>query len=253
MEKVCGIYKIVNKENGKIYVGQSRNIHRRMTDLHKGCKYLFHAIKKYGKENFESSVVEYCDISELNDREKYWIKKLDSHVSGNGYNVSWGGLNSMEGRKHTEESKKKISDAVKGENHPLWGKKQSEESNRKNRESQLGEKSHCFGKHLTDEHKKKVGDSQRGEKNHMFGRIGTNNPNFGKKKENATSKYFGVYFRSRIINDRVYEYWCVTVKLTNGKMVYGQTNSETDSAKLVDKIIIENNLNYPLNFPEEYR
>lgn len=160
-----GIYCIENKINGKKYVGQSRiDVNKRMNDSHKECKYLVYAIKKYGKENFKSFIIEYCDIKDLNDREKYWIKEMRSHVSENGYNISWGGLNPMEGRKHTKESKKKISDAIKGENHQMWGKKQSEESKIKNRESQLGEKSHCFGKHLTDEHKKKVGDAQRGNK-----------------------------------------------------------------------------------------
>lgn len=243
IEKVCGIYKIINKLDGKIYVGQSRNVHRRMNDVHKECRYLIYAIEKHGKENFESSIVEYCDKSELNDKEKYWIKELHSHVSENGYNISWGGLNSMEGRKHTEESKKKISDAVKGENHPLFGKHHSEESKRKNSESQLGEKHHAFGKHLSDEMKKRLSEIRRNDINHVSNKIGIENPKFGSKSKNATSKYFGVSFHKR----GKYEYWVVNINIDGKDKWVGQSKTEIGAARLYNDFIIKNNLPHPLN------
>lgn len=53
---------------------------------------LFHeAIRKYGIENFDYEILEECKISELNDKEKYWIKELKSYVLDGGYNLTKGG------------------------------------------------------------------------------------------------------------------------------------------------------------------
>lgn len=52
---ICGIYKITNRINGKIYIGQSVNIVRRWY-AHKECvsnNHLSAAIAKYGLENFD--------------------------------------------------------------------------------------------------------------------------------------------------------------------------------------------------------
>lgn len=66
---MIGIYKITNKINGKIYIGQSINIERRwkehIFDNRKNS--LIHlAIIKYGKENFSFEVIEECNQKELN-------------------------------------------------------------------------------------------------------------------------------------------------------------------------------------------
>ena len=47
------------------------------------------AIKKYGKSNFTIEVIEETDSTNLNDREKYWIKYYDSY--NNEYNSTEGG------------------------------------------------------------------------------------------------------------------------------------------------------------------
>lgn len=90
---MVGIYKFTNKINGKSYIGQSTNIERR----HKEHKYrngentLFHkAIKEYGFDNFDFSIIEYCSADELNDKEVFYIKKYNTLIP-NGYNVSEGG------------------------------------------------------------------------------------------------------------------------------------------------------------------
>ncbi len=242
-DKVCGIYKIVNKLDGKIYVGQSIDVYYRMNDIHKNCKYLFHALQKFGRENFEYSILEICEEKELDEREIYWIKKLKSHVSEDGYNISWGGNATMKGLKHSEESKKKISDAVKGENHPLWGTHQSEESKKKNRESQLGEKSHMFGKHHSDEMKQRLSKIRHNDIDHVSNKIGAENPKFGSKSKNATSKYFGVIRRER----RGKIYWEVSIK-NNGKQIWvGQRKTEIEAAELYNEFIIKNKLPHPLN------
>ena len=63
------IYKTSNLINGRIYVGK---------DKHNNPKYLGsgnilnQAINKYGIENFQKEILEYCNTEEeLNDREKY--------------------------------------------------------------------------------------------------------------------------------------------------------------------------------------
>lgn len=77
---MIGIYKITNKINNKSYIGQSNNINRRFSEHrcinHETNKTLKLAYKKYGIENFEFSVLEECELEELNEREKYWIATL---------------------------------------------------------------------------------------------------------------------------------------------------------------------------------
>lgn len=113
---MIGIYLIRNKINGKVYVGQSTNIHRRwMEHLRSGQPELYSkknerdsttpihlAMQKYGIENFVLITLEECPREELNDREKFWIKQFDSTNKKNGYNIGQGGQNSF---------------ALKGENH----------------------------------------------------------------------------------------------------------------------------------------
>lgn len=78
----------------------------------------------------------------------------------------------FKGKRHTEEAKKKISEAQKGENNSMhgkspWnkGKKMSEEFCRKNSESHKGKPSPNKGKHLSAEIKKKISDTLKGNTN----------------------------------------------------------------------------------------
>ena len=95
----CGIYKITNLINGKIYIGQSRRIEVRWKEeqaasqnVNSGAyNYLLsRAFRKYGLDNFSFEVIEVCNKEELNDREKYWIKYYHSFGS-DGYNQTPGG------------------------------------------------------------------------------------------------------------------------------------------------------------------
>lgn len=91
---ICGIYCIENLINGKRYVGQSIDIYRRWSS-HKNESsinrdfFLYQAFRKYGTENFHFYVLEECSKSSLNEREIYWIHKLDTF--NNGYNMTIGG------------------------------------------------------------------------------------------------------------------------------------------------------------------
>lgn len=90
-----GVYKI-NFPNGKIYIGISNNIYRRMlehnTDFRNKLP-IEYAIKKYGK------IVEFDILEEIpaknrnymREREKYWIAYYQSNKKEKGYNISEGG------------------------------------------------------------------------------------------------------------------------------------------------------------------
>ena len=95
----CGIYKIKNKINGKIYIGQSNNIERRwrehksrsLNKENKDCNMkIYEAIKTYGLTNFELSIIEKCKKEELRDREIYWINYYNSMDFNFGYNTDNG-------------------------------------------------------------------------------------------------------------------------------------------------------------------
>lgn len=91
--KICGIYKITNKINGKAYIGQSVDIKGRFIS-HKCSKDdlpLHQDIRKLGKDNFEWEILEECAEFELNDKEEYWIEHYDTF--NNGYNGNLGGCN----------------------------------------------------------------------------------------------------------------------------------------------------------------
>lgn len=90
------IYMIVNKINNKKYIGlTSKSIQRRWNEhLREASKnthrYLYHAINKYGSENFEIIELEKnVPEEELNDREQFYINKYMTYE--NGYNLTLGG------------------------------------------------------------------------------------------------------------------------------------------------------------------
>lgn len=85
------IYVITNTINNKQYVGQSLNSQKR---FYQHCKessdtLISRAIKKYGAENFTLEVLEE-QIPNYNEREIYWIQKLNTQKP-NGYNLTPGG------------------------------------------------------------------------------------------------------------------------------------------------------------------
>lgn len=96
---MIGIYKITNKINNKIYIGQSKNIEQRWKEHVRHSKdkysrnkpYIHSAINKYGKDNFKFEVLEECKFEELDEREKYYIAEYKSNVKGIGYNSTPGG------------------------------------------------------------------------------------------------------------------------------------------------------------------
>ena len=88
------IYKIVNDINDKIYVGKTLlTVEKRFKEhcnAYKKERYekrpLYDAMNKYGIEHFKVETIEECSLEEVNEREIYWIKELNSYH--NGYNAT---------------------------------------------------------------------------------------------------------------------------------------------------------------------
>lgn len=101
------IYKITNKINGKIYIGQTRHTieSRFKTHINSNSPYSIvdNAIKKYGEENFFVEEVEkICSTSlqklldKLNEAEISYIDYFKSKVEYNNYNIHIGGKATIE-------------------------------------------------------------------------------------------------------------------------------------------------------------
>jgi len=129
--KETGIYKITNLVSGKFYIGSATNIRVRIYEhnrlLNKGIhpnNHIQRAWTKYGPENFRFDIVEYCHVKELILREQYYMDLY--RVVEFGYNINpMAGLTRLgvkltdkqveanrernKGRKHSEETKKKMS------------------------------------------------------------------------------------------------------------------------------------------------
>lgn len=147
-----GIYKITNLINGKIYIGSTCSFRDRKSK-HKNRKnntLISKSIFKYGWENFKFEVIEYCDTDILIEREQFYLDTYQPFVENNGYNLLRRVEKSWLGYKHTDESKKKMSE--KKRNCIPWNKGKtgvqicSVETRRLMSENRSGEKNGFFGK-----------------------------------------------------------------------------------------------------------
>jgi len=243
-----GIYCIENLVNGKRYIGQGLDAKKRMHFYHRNSHALRRAIDKYGEENFKRYILVYCEEWELHRLEIEAIKVYHSHVSDNGYNISFGGSAPMRGRKHSDESIAKIK-----ENSSNTGKPLSEETRKKISDAQTGEKNHNFGKTASDETKRKLSEMGKGERNSFFGKLHTDESRkkisktkkrktFDKKPDISLFEYLGVS-PSR-------QKWTASININKKKVYIGSYQTENEAALARDNYIIENNLPNPLNFPQ---
>ena len=192
------IYVRPNLINGKKYVGQATDLKERqrkwkcLTQKYAGTA-INNARKKYGIEAFGFEILKECEDDELDYWEKYYIKELNTKAPY-GYNLTDGG-EGMTGYTHSEETRKKISDAKKGKkqseeakkkrSEALKGKHLSEEAKKKLSEAQKGEKNNMYGKHHSEETKKKMSDARKGKKSNMYGK---NHTDEAKKKISEAKK-----------------------------------------------------------------
>ena len=141
------VYKTTNIINGKFYIGK-RHYRKKDEKWYLGSGiYLNRAIKKYGRENFKKEIIEWCSSSEeVNNKERFWIAKLDALNPKIAYNIASGGDGGFLG----EEVSKRVGMKLKGRKLPkevcekmskaMKGKKKSEEQIEKIRKALTGRK-----------------------------------------------------------------------------------------------------------------
>lgn len=140
-DKAYIVYLHINPKNKKVYVGiTNQDVYRRWKNEHGYTKYkkFYNAIIKYGWDNFKHIVL--CKTCE--DRALLLEKTLVKYYKSRNlsYNITDGGedsIPSMLGRHHTDEAKKKISEAGK--------------------------------RPFTEQTKRKIGLANRGANNGMYG------------------------------------------------------------------------------------
>lgn len=133
------IYKITSP-SGRIYVGQTFDMRKRLNSHRHSMKskrgkhiLLINSFNKYGFDEHEFEIIEIienCDAITLNERESYWIKKLNTFNMDNimGMNMTLGG----EGQrgKLDERRKEIVTNNLFKQGHPFKGKHHTEENKR---------------------------------------------------------------------------------------------------------------------------
>ena len=165
--------KDTNKELKYRYIGMKTfDGGKPYNDYYGSQKELNDDVKKYGKENIKREILFFCktvdelEVKEIDEQEKRNVLEPGSgyynrHIANRKFNTI--------GLKHSDESRMKMSEVKKGENHPMWSKTHSEESRNKISEANTG-------KTRSDETRNKISESKKGE----------NNPNYGKTLSDET-------------------------------------------------------------------
>lgn len=127
------IYKITNP-SGRIYIGQTKRTKIRIWEYRwrsKKRKSIVHdSIKAYGWDAHSFEIIEEIDNDKLNEREIFWIKELNSFYLDNpmGMNMTRGGEGGGQPWMHDIERRKKQSERFSGTGGTFYGKKHTEET-----------------------------------------------------------------------------------------------------------------------------
>lgn len=191
MQNNTGIYRYINRQNGKSYVGQSLDLKHRhnehLSSLRRGadgCVLLQRAWDKYGEDNFTYEIICLCQPEELDALEIKYVKEFNSYLDG--YNCNEGGAGNS-GFNHSDITKAKISKASRG-------RQVTTETLRRMSAAQKGRK-------ISDTHRRASSDAWTTERKQMLSasRSGANNPNFGRVGGNSCNSVpvvnnFGEFF-----------------------------------------------------------
>ena len=95
---MIGIYKIANKVDNKVYIGQASNLEKRLSE-HKQVRRqtIDNYINVLGVENFTFEILEQCSLEELDSKEQYYVDKYNAKDKDKGYNWQDGGYNNSIG------------------------------------------------------------------------------------------------------------------------------------------------------------
>ena len=180
------IYKYTNLHNKKVYIGRTcRSLSERAGidgRDYRCCTYFWNAINKYGWDSFKPEILEEgLSDKEAREREIYWIKKYRSDESSFGYNIIsslhfnysdefregarnrgkklTGKNNPFYGKRHTIETRKKLSKRFTGKKHTQETKDKMSKTRRANPLTR--ELNGMFGKKHTQETKDKMSKTRR--------------------------------------------------------------------------------------------
>jgi group I intron endonuclease len=144
--KMGFIYKITSPV-GKVYIGQTLDpIKRQRTYKSFGCKQqpkVFYSLTKYTWEAHTFEIIEsieFDSVSEINEREKYWIKYFNS--LNEGLNCTGGG----DSKEISPETIEKIRLSKLGKPSPNKGKKLNEEQLKRKSLAMIGNKNNRYCK-----------------------------------------------------------------------------------------------------------
>ena len=191
------VYVIVNRINLKLYFGShswegtgvDKNYYGSGTAIKR-------AVRKYGKDNFIVYPIKFYDtVEECRQAEEELLKKYDIANNPYCYNIKNGAIGwtseDITGEKHplygkhlSAEHKKKISQAIKGENNPMYGRTGEKHP----MYGRTGEKHPMYGRTLSEEHRQKMSKAQKGEKNPNYGKRGKDSHNYGRHHTEETRK-----------------------------------------------------------------
>lgn len=171
MEKEYICYKITNKINGKVYIGQTRRKINMRWNSHvynakKGVRtHFYSALRKYKPNSFDVVIIANAlTIEHLNDLEILLIAQYDSFEKG--YNSTSGGSVPTHRTPISEATRKKLSNASKGKS-GFQGHKHTASTKEKMRTAHLGN-TYGLGYKHTKEAKDKISNASRGN-THAFG------------------------------------------------------------------------------------
>ena len=255
-----GIYKITSPTY-RIYIGQSKDLKRRVSEYRnmdvklKSQTRLYNSLQKYGWENHQFDIIEYCIEEDLDCSERFWQDIFE--VTGKM------GLNCIlqecgaKRREFSEEMLLKRSESMKGELNPMFGVKRPKEwgenhsiflkemfadpnyinplkgrkMSDKQREILLASN---LGRKASEETKQKMRDSHKGRIVDEIGRRNLSDSKLGEK--NPMFSQFGIdNVNSKIIIDT-----------SNGDIIYGV--SELSRKTNISKSRLTSMLNgYSLN------
>lgn len=171
--------------NGKVYIGITGQKPEQRWANGNGYKhntYFYRAIRKYGWENIKHEIICQGPLSaaQAGAVEKSFIHLYDSTNPDKGYNHSTGGEYGALGAHHSDEARRKNSEAHKGKiPQNAWKKgcipwnkgiHLSPETRLKLSEAHKGKSTWNKGKHFNEESKRKMSISHRGENHWAYGK-----------------------------------------------------------------------------------
>ena len=189
--KTSGIYAItIQSRPNEIYIGQAVNLYNRIqkhqSELRNNKHHNSFIQKLYRKHsnNFKYSVICECSSDTLTSNEKKYIDYY-LELGYKLYNVYLDPQHPGLGHKHSEETKRKISEGNSKENHNMWGKCHSDETRRKisesgkgkvhseetkrkriesiNKNKKTGKNHHFYGKRHSEDTKRKMSERAKGK------------------------------------------------------------------------------------------